>query len=493
VNLKEGLPALRNADYEGHFTGDATYYFWAGHRMDQPEVIFEIDIDVLKAQGRGSTEGAWKFARHLQETYKHLYCEPSTGGKGVHGIGVLEKGTLGPFQVRLLLRRLEQWLRDEAARVSADIELVEVTGLPPICHWHRGDLSFVNPGIWAKIPRDASRAAEIMATYCFSTHQLSRLELSVDPAPEDLPTSDGYISPIDREIADILKMGRDKRGVRNTTKHLATALEESQQGVRPACPLLVAALEEVENGAEVEDVPAKAMASAPRKPKEVRSRRTPSEHPNPFDVSRTANYGSGKFINPVFISVLAKAVEESGGFAEMTVGKRRRIHSTHVGIVLTLLHHCTRKRYADGTMPGDRIMGLWNCLFEEKVVQYAPNYEIFKSVRNRLSDMGLLEVEDWCYLPPQDSGELHLEGRASKWRLSSRLMSALDALLAEKVDDPTASLHSITSLGGEMVHTLFQRERLLMPQGRPVNRLEQLARLQEVQEAAERTTACYAG
>jgi hypothetical protein len=32
-----------------------------------------------------------------------------------------------------------------------------------------------------------------------------------------------------------------------------------------------------------------------------------------------------------------------------------------------------------------------------------------------------------------------------------------------------------------------------MPQGRPVNRLEQLARLQEVQEAAERTAECYAG
>src|SRR5262249_18415842 len=158
---------------EEHFRGDATYYFWAGHRTDQPEVIFEIDIDVLKAQGRGSTEGAWAFARHLQETYKDLYCEPSTGGKGVHGIGVLEKGTLGPVQGRLLLRRLEQWLRDEAARVSADIELVEVTGLPPVLHWHRGDLSFVNPGVWGKIPRDASRAAEIMGTCRFSTHQLS--------------------------------------------------------------------------------------------------------------------------------------------------------------------------------------------------------------------------------------------------------------------------------------------------------------------------------
>ena len=496
INLKRGLPGLRNADYEEHFRSDATYYFWGGHRTDQPEVICEIDIDVLKAQGRGTTEGAWDFARHLQKTFANLYCEPSTGGKGVHGIGVFKKGTLGPVQVRLLLRRLERWLRDEATRVSADIELVEVTGLPPILHWHRGDLSFVNPGVWAKIPRDARREAEIMGTYCFTTHQLSHLELSVNPEPEDLPTSDGYISPLEREIAEILKMRSANRGY-TTCDPLATALNELQQGVSPACPQLVAALEEVENGAVVgavvADVPTKAMAAAPRKLKESHAKRSPSERTQQFELSKQSSYGSGKFINPAFISVFAEAVEESGGFTGMKTGKRRRIHSTHIGLVLTLLHHCTRKVYADGTMPGDRIMGLWKCLYDEDVVQYAPNYEIFKSVRNRLSDMGLLEVEDWCYLPPQDCGELHLEGRASKWRLSSRLMSALDALLTEKIGDPTGSMHSITPLGGEMVHTLFQRERLLMPQGRPVNRLELLSRLQNVQDAAERTARCYAG
>ncbi|MGL4424333.1 MAG: hypothetical protein ACRCZF_27000, partial [Gemmataceae bacterium] len=162
INSQRHLPTLKNPDYEAHFRGDQTYYFWAGHRADQPEVIFEIDIDVQKALGRGSTEGAWAFARHLQKQFTGLYCEPSTGGKGVHGIAILQKGTLGAAGVRKLLLRFEQWLRDESARINADIELVEVTGLPAIFRRNRGVLSFINPGVWAKIPRDATRSDEIM-------------------------------------------------------------------------------------------------------------------------------------------------------------------------------------------------------------------------------------------------------------------------------------------------------------------------------------------
>ena len=276
VNRNRGLPRLRNADYEAHFRNEATYYFWAGHRTDQAEVVFEIDIDVLKAQGRGTTEGAWTFARHLQQRFAGLYCEPSTGGKGVHGIGVLKKGTLGPGHVRTLLRRFEQWLRDEKDRVNADIELVEVTGLPPVCHWHRSDLSFVNPGVWAKIPRDSSRAAEIMGTYRFGVRELSLLELSSNLEPEELPTCDDYVSPFDREVAEILSQLPKTPPVLKPNEALATALEESFNGIQPACRDLVSVLEEIENGAIAPDVQAEALAASPHKSKKRRATHTPS-------------------------------------------------------------------------------------------------------------------------------------------------------------------------------------------------------------------------
>jgi hypothetical protein len=70
-------------------------------------------------------------------------------------------------------------------------------------------------------------------------------------------------------------------------------------------------------------------------------------------------------------------------------------------------------------------------------------------------------------------------------------MFALDGLLVEKLDDPTGRFHSITPLGGEMVHTLFRGEELLMPQGRPVNRLELLSKLSQVEYAAEQIAGAY--
>ena len=137
-------------------------------------------------------------------------------------------------------------------------------------------------------------------------------------------------------------------------------------------------------------------------------------------------------------------------------------------------------------MPWGRVEGLWRCLFVESVVLQAPNFEVYKAVRDRLSDMVLLEVENWSYRPPLVEGQLRLVGTGSKWRLSPRLMAALEELLP-------AGVTLGTQLGGrEMVHTLLQSGGMLFPQGRPVNLMETLSDLGRVSEACERICHEYA-
>lgn len=86
---------MRTPATRAHFAGDATHYFYGGHRLTQPEILAKIDIDVKKSKGRGSTDGAWAFGEHLKKKWPSLYLEPSTGGEGVHGYFVLRKGDLG--------------------------------------------------------------------------------------------------------------------------------------------------------------------------------------------------------------------------------------------------------------------------------------------------------------------------------------------------------------------------------------------------------------
>src|SRR5437868_3396365 len=110
-----------------------------------------IDIDVLKSQQKGTPEGARKFAEHLKKIWPDLYFEPSTNGKGIHCYFTLWKWQVGADCVNKALKRLEKWLRAEARKTNADIELVEVKGTCPVIEYEDRKVKAIKYGTFAKI------------------------------------------------------------------------------------------------------------------------------------------------------------------------------------------------------------------------------------------------------------------------------------------------------------------------------------------------------
>jgi hypothetical protein len=152
------LYKLRNADYQDHMAGRDTYYFQGEGRPDRPETLVMIDIDVKKSRKLGSTTGAFAFAKHLRETFPDLQCERSTNGKGVHGYFCLHKLGVSARDVNAVLFKFEKWLKQEAQKVGADIEGVEIKGTCPQWEWRDKKLFKVTAGTNAKLPRGDIRA-----------------------------------------------------------------------------------------------------------------------------------------------------------------------------------------------------------------------------------------------------------------------------------------------------------------------------------------------
>src|SRR5262249_23097435 len=138
--------SLRNDQFLDHFAGLKTYYFWADHRVDTPEILVNIDFDACGQHGGGSTGGCWRFAETVRERlFPGLYLEPSTNGKGVHGYIVLCKAGISTRLVRQVLKNLDAYLKKLAASVGADIACVEVKGLPPSVRYDdHGNITDIN-------------------------------------------------------------------------------------------------------------------------------------------------------------------------------------------------------------------------------------------------------------------------------------------------------------------------------------------------------------
>jgi hypothetical protein len=189
-NLDWSLTKLSNYKLADHFAYLATRYFFGNGDAKDDLTLVMIDIDVLKSLGRGSPAGALAFAEHLKRTrWPDLYHEPSTGGSGVHGYLVLRKLGHGAAEVNDALRRLERWLKAEAVRVNADIELVEVKGACLEVTFNKGMMESAKYGSFAKLPRDVGRFAEWEATTILSMAELAgtgydvRAEAEVVAAP----------------------------------------------------------------------------------------------------------------------------------------------------------------------------------------------------------------------------------------------------------------------------------------------------------------------
>lgn len=155
----ERMPRLANYHLDDHFNDKATLYFGGHHDIDH-DIISMIDIDVEKSKNLGSPEGAKRFAEYLDnkpELKGHVSWEPSTHQKGQQGFFVLRCAGIQRPLVNAQLKDFEAWLRAEAEKVGADIELVEVKGSCPIIKVTKGQVrdsyEVFKFGCWAKIPR----------------------------------------------------------------------------------------------------------------------------------------------------------------------------------------------------------------------------------------------------------------------------------------------------------------------------------------------------
>jgi hypothetical protein len=175
-NMGLGLPSLPNYRLLDHFSGlDTLYYFGNGWRQAKRTLVM-IDIDVLKSKGLGTPDGAKSFARHLNSIWPNLYFEVSTNGMGIHGYLILRKKDADSKRTNAALKRLEAWLRNEARKISADIEQVELKGACLDMTFDNGLLQAVRYGSFAKLPRDVSRFSEWQNT---TTLRVQDLESSV--------------------------------------------------------------------------------------------------------------------------------------------------------------------------------------------------------------------------------------------------------------------------------------------------------------------------
>jgi hypothetical protein len=150
--------SLSNADFDLHFQGEETFYFFGTPRIKAEYTLVMGDIDFLKAKGLGTPEGGLAFVEYLKTTFwPDLYYEPSTNGKGIHFYMLMKKKDVGAQRVNQAIEQLQAFLRHQADLVGADIELVEVKGkCPEIAYDRHGRVTEVKYGTFGKYPRNAT-------------------------------------------------------------------------------------------------------------------------------------------------------------------------------------------------------------------------------------------------------------------------------------------------------------------------------------------------
>jgi hypothetical protein len=175
---------LPNYKLQDHFDGLKTYYYFSSPNRSAEHALVMIDIDVLKRRMLGSPEGARTFAAFVRTRFPNLYAEPSTGGKGQHAYLRVRKLGYGAEEIKVALKHLEKWLRQQAQ--GFDIEVVEVKGTPPVVQYRDGgSIESITYGTFAKLPREVGRFAEWVNTTTLTLEQLLALPLVEEkPAAE---------------------------------------------------------------------------------------------------------------------------------------------------------------------------------------------------------------------------------------------------------------------------------------------------------------------
>lgn len=105
---------------------------------------------------------------------------------------------------------------------------------------------------------------------------------------------------------------------------------------------------------------------------------------------------------------------------------RSVVTAEDVAAFLLLLKFFTNRMNADGTLPVKRFEGLWTGLYEAGDVGRAFDCHRFKTIRDYLSDLGLIDWVDNNYVVPRidETGKMR-KGRACKWKAGRVLMDML--------------------------------------------------------------------
>ena len=208
--------ALKNDQFQDHFSSRATHYFWADHCANTPEILVMIDGDAGEAHGGGTTEGCWRFMDMVRDKlFPGLYLERSTNGKGIHGYIRLLKLGIRTDLVRQALKNLDRFL---ALSVGADIACIEVKGLPPSIQYDdHGNIIDITFGQWAKLPRGRG----VMDTCKVNYSDIALLdpdEIKVEPEQEVV---------VEKKAATKMRLGSfDSRVVRQETLDKLPELEK---------------------------------------------------------------------------------------------------------------------------------------------------------------------------------------------------------------------------------------------------------------------------
>jgi hypothetical protein len=189
---------LPNYKLQDHFDRLKTYYYFSSPNKTAEYALVMIDIDVLKRKMLGCPEGARKFAAFLRTWFPSLYVEASTGGKGQHAYLLVRKLGYSAEEVKVALKHLEKWLRQQAK--GFDIEIVEVKGTPPVVKYRDGGtIESITYGSFAKLPREASRFAEWANTTTLTIADVLALPLVEEVAVNHEPAK--------QEKADKVQVG----------------------------------------------------------------------------------------------------------------------------------------------------------------------------------------------------------------------------------------------------------------------------------------------
>lgn len=122
---------------------------------------------------------------------------------------------------------------------------------------------------------------------------------------------------------------------------------------------------------------------------------------------------------------LAKELLAQKGVDRLNTTDRNIVTAYDLAIWLMLVQFCTEKLDENGGLPTARIKGLWNKLKGDDEITRSWNSRRHKSIRDFLSDLGLISWQDQTYQPGWYEGEVFKKGVCMKWCLSEELMEKM--------------------------------------------------------------------